>query len=44
VESEPGHGTTVRYCVGSRRLSAEDRPADPQGDGCGAALAASVVS
>ena len=44
VESEPGHGTTVRYCVGSRRLSAEDRPADPHGDGCGAALAASVVS
>jgi nitrate/nitrite-specific signal transduction histidine kinase len=44
VESEPGHGTTVRYCVGSRRLSAENRPADPHDDGCGAAVAASVVS
>jgi signal transduction histidine kinase len=39
VESEPGLGTTVRYCVGSRRLSAEDRPADPTGDGCGASVA-----
>jgi signal transduction histidine kinase len=44
VESEPGLGTTVRYCVGSRRLSAEDRPADPTGDGCGAAVAPSVAS
>src|ERR1017187_7344226 len=44
VESEPGLGTTVRYCVGSRRLSEEERPADPPGDGCGAAVAPSVAS
>jgi signal transduction histidine kinase len=44
VESEPGLGTTVRYCVGSRRLSAEERPGDPPGDGCGAAVAPSVAS
>jgi len=44
VESEPGTGTTVRYCVGSRRLSGEDGPADPDGDGRGAAVAPSVAS
>jgi signal transduction histidine kinase len=44
VESEAGLGTTVRYCVGSRRLSVDEGPADPPGDGCGAALAPSVMS
>jgi signal transduction histidine kinase len=44
VESKPGLGTTVRYCVGSRRLSGEDGPADPHDDGSGAAVAPSVAS
>ncbi len=44
VESEPGLGTTVRYCVGSRRLGAEELPADPPDAGCGAAVAPSVTS
>jgi signal transduction histidine kinase len=44
VESEPGTGTTVRYCVGSRRLSGEDGPADPHRDGSGAAVAPLVES
>jgi nitrate/nitrite-specific signal transduction histidine kinase len=33
VESEPGLGTTVRYCVGSLRLSAEDRLSERNADG-----------
>jgi signal transduction histidine kinase len=44
VESEPGLGTTVRYCVGSRRLSGEDGPADPHARGSEAAVAPSVAS
>ena len=37
VESEPGVGTTVRYCVGSRVLSGGTTPPPGAGDGCGAA-------
>jgi len=44
VESGPGPGTTVRYCVGSRRLSGEEGPADPHPDGTGAAVAPSAAS
>jgi len=44
VESEPGVGTNVRYCVGSRVLSAGTTPPPGAGDGCGAETAGSVVS
>ena len=43
VESEPGVGTTVRYCVGSRVLSGGTTPPPGAGDGCGAATAGSVA-
>jgi signal transduction histidine kinase len=44
VESGPGPGTTVRYCVGSRRLSGEEDPTDAHRDGRGAAVAPSATS
>jgi signal transduction histidine kinase len=44
VESEPGFGTTVRYCVGSRLLGGQDRSPAADGDGCGAAPSQSVAS
>jgi signal transduction histidine kinase len=43
VESQPGVGTTVRYCVGSSVLRGGTTSRPGAGDGCGAATAGSVA-
>ena len=43
VESEPGVGTTLRYCVGSHVLRDAAISPPGAGDGCGAARAGSVA-